>query len=64
MLLVRYQDRVAGFVGSSVYYLAPHLETLPPQDIDRRRVEALCQWALVVLALTGTEPGRLPKDPP
>ena len=62
MMLVRYQDRVAGFVGASVYYLAPHLENLPPEDIDRRRVEALCQWALVVLALTGKEPGRLPQD--
>ncbi len=64
MMLVRYQDRVAGFVGASVYYLAPHLESLPPEDLDRRRVEALCQWALVVRALTGKEPGQLPQDRP
>lgn len=29
MLLVRYQTKVAGFVGASVYYLAPHLENPP-----------------------------------
>jgi hypothetical protein len=60
MMLVRYQNQVAGFVGATVYYLAPHLESLPPGDVDRRRVEAVCEWALVVLALTGAEPGRLP----
>ena len=62
MLLVL-PNRVAGFVGSSVYYLALHLANVPPQHIDRRRVEVLCQWALVMLAVTGTEPGGLPKRP-
>ncbi len=47
MMLVRYQNQVAGFVGATVYYLAPHLARLPPSHVDRRRVEVVCQWALV-----------------
>ena len=58
MMLVRYQNEVAGFIGATRYYLAPALEALPAQDIDRRRVEVLCEWALLVIALTGVEPGR------
>lgn len=57
-MLVRYQDQVAGFVGATVYYLAPHLENLPADSIDRRRVEVVCQWALDIRAQTGTHPGQ------
>jgi len=61
-MLVRYQGRIAGFVGATRYELAPDLLRRPAADVDRRRVMAVCEWALEVRRLTGREPGRLPHD--
>ena len=58
-MLVRYPGRIARFVGSTPYELAPDLLRRPAGDIDRRRVTAVCEWALEVRRLTGREPGRL-----
>lgn len=55
-MLVRYQGRVAGFVGATRYGLAPELEARDFDDIDRRRVQVVCEWALLVRELTGREP--------
>jgi hypothetical protein len=63
MMLVRYQGKVAGFVGATRYGLAPELEARHAGDVDRRRVQMVCEWALLVRELTGCEPGRLPRDP-
>ena len=63
MMLVRYQGKVAGFVGATRYGLSPELEARHAGDVDRRRVQAVCEWALLVRELTGYEPGRLPQDP-
>ena len=63
-MLVRYQGRVAGFVGATRYALAPELEARAIDDVDRRRVQIVCEWALLVRRLTGSEPGRLPDDQP
>jgi hypothetical protein len=63
MMLVRYQGKVAGFVGATRYGLAPELAARHAGDVDRRRVQAVCEWALLVRELTGHEPGRLPQDP-
>jgi hypothetical protein len=62
MMLVRYQGQVAGFVGATRYGLTPELEARDAGDIDRRRVQIVCEWALLVRELTGHEPGRLPED--
>jgi hypothetical protein len=62
MMLVRYQGRVVGFVGATRYGLAPELDSRPVDDVDLRRVTAVCQWALEVRRATGCEPGRLPQD--
>ena len=64
MMLVRYQDRVAGFVGATGYRLSPELEARDIDNVDRRRVQTVCEWALLVRGLTGCEPGRLPRDQP
>jgi hypothetical protein len=64
MMLVRYQGRVAGFVGATSYGLSPELDARELTDVDRRRVQTVCEWALLVRRLTGSEPGRLPKDRP
>ena len=64
MMLVRYQGQVAGFVGATRYGLSPELKARDADDIDRRRVQAVCDWALLVRELTGREPGRLPRDQP
>lgn len=61
-MLVRYQGEIAGCVGATRYHLAPSLADLPPSDVDRRRIEVTCEWALDVRSLTGLEPGRLPQD--
>ena len=61
-MLVRYPGRIARFVGSTPYELAPDLLRRPAGDIDRRRVTAVCEWGLEVRRLTGREPGRLPHD--
>lgn len=62
MMLVRYQGKVAGFVGATRYALSPELEARHASDVDRRRVEMVCEWALLVHELTGHERGRLPQD--
>jgi hypothetical protein len=62
MMLVRYQGRVVGFVGATQYGLTPELASRPADDLDRRRVTAVCEWALDVRRATGCEPGRLPHD--
>ena len=62
-MLARYQGRVAAFVGATRYSLAPGLEERGADDIDRRRVQVACEWALLIRALTGREPGR-PQDQP
>jgi len=64
MMLVCYQSQVAGFVGATRYGLSPELEHRNQSDVDRRRVSAVCEWALEVRRLTGAEPGRLPGEPP
>ena len=64
MMLVRYQGQVAGFVGATRYGLAPELAARPVDDVDRRRVTAVCEWALEVRRISGCEPGRLPGDRP
>ena len=64
MMLVRYQGQVAGFVGATRYGLAPELAARPVDDVDRRRVTAVCEWALEVRRISGREPGRLPGDRP
>ena len=61
-MLVRYQGRIAGFIGATRYELAPDLLWRPAANIDRRRITAVCEWALEVRRLTGREPGRLPHD--
>ena len=61
-MLVRYQGRVAGFVGATRYRLSPELEARDVGDADRRRVQAVCEWALLVGELSGREPRRLPSD--
>jgi hypothetical protein len=50
-------------LGATRYSLSPELEAREVTDVDRRRVEVVCDWALVVRRLTGLEPGRLPRDP-
>jgi hypothetical protein len=62
MMMVKYQGRVVGFVGATRYALAPELQARGPDDVDRRRVTAVCKWALEVRRATGCEPGRLPHD--
>lgn len=62
MMLVRYQGQVAGFVGATRYRLSPELETRDVNDTDRRRVQTVCEWALLMRSLTRCEPGRLPSD--
>ena len=64
MMLVRYQGQVAGFVGATRYGLAPELAARPVDDVDRRRVTAVCEWALEVRRISGREPGCLPGDRP
>jgi len=64
MMLVRYQGQAVGFVGATRYGLTPRLAARPIDDVDRRRVTALCEWALEVRRATGCEPGRLPSDQP
>lgn len=62
VMLVRYQGQVAGFVGATRYGLSPQLKDRELTDVDRRRVNAVCEWALEVRRLAGAEPGRLPQD--
>ena len=64
MMLVRYQGQVAGFVGATRYGLAPELAARSVDDVDRRRVTTVCEWALEVRRISGCEPGRLPGDRP
>ena len=64
MMLVRYQGQVAGLVGATRYGLAPELAARPVDDVDRRRVTAVCEWALEVRRISEREPGRLPGDRP
>ena len=64
VMLVRYQGQVAGFVGATRYGLAPELAARAEDDVDRRRVMAVCEWALEVRRISGREPGRLPGDRP
>jgi hypothetical protein len=64
VMLVRYQGQVAGFVGATRYGLSPELAARPEDDVDRRRVVAVCEWALEVRRISGCEPGRLPGDRP
>jgi hypothetical protein len=61
-MLIRYQGRVVGFVGATRYELVPAFERRAPADIHRRRLVAVCEWALEVRRVTGCEPGRLPHD--
>ena len=62
-MLIRYQGEVVGVVGATRYGLAPDSDGSPwPDDVDRRRVVAVCEWALEVRRATGCEPGRLPGD--
>jgi hypothetical protein len=62
MMLIRYQGRLVGFVGVTRFDLVPELELRAVDDVDRRRVTAVCEWALSVRRLTGCEPGRLPHE--
>jgi hypothetical protein len=62
MMLVRYQGRLVGFVGATQYGLTSELERRPAYDVDRRRVIAVCEWALEMRRHTGCEPGRLPHE--
>ena len=64
MMLVRYQGQVAGFVGATRYELSPELAARDVDDVDRRLMQAVCEWALIVRKVTGCEPGRLPSDQP
>jgi hypothetical protein len=66
VMLVRYQGQVAvaGFVGATRYGLSPELAARPEDDVDRRRVVAVCEWALELRRISGREPGRLPGDRP
>lgn len=64
MMLVRYQQQIAAFVDATRYELSPELSARRAGDVDRRRVELMCQWALQVRRLSGREPGRLPQDDP
>lgn len=61
-MLVRYQGDVVGVVGATRYGLAPSLHGRAWRDVDRRRVIAVCEWALAVRDATGSEPGRLPGE--
>lgn len=61
-MLVRYQRKLVGFVGATHYRLAPDLQSRPPDDVDRQRVTAVCEFALDVHRLTGCEPGRRPHE--
>lgn len=61
-MLVRYQGDVVGFVGATRFDLIPSLKDRPVDDVDLRRVTAVCQWALAVRHSTGCEPGRLPHE--
>ena len=61
-MLIRYQGEVVGVVGATRYGLAPTLHGRAWPDVDRRRVTAVCEWALEVRRATGCEPGRLPGD--
>jgi hypothetical protein len=63
MMLVRYQGQVAGFIGATRYGLSPELADRDPSDLDRRRVSAVCEWALQHRRLYGHEPGRHPHQP-
>jgi hypothetical protein len=64
MMPVRYQGKLVGFVGATQYGLAPELSRRPAEDIDRRRVTAVCESALEMRRLTGCAPGRLPHERP
>jgi hypothetical protein len=64
MMLVRYQGQVAGFVGATRYTLAAHRAGRPATDVDRRRMQAVREWALEVRRLTGSEPGRRLREHP
>ena len=59
MMLIRYQGQVIGFVGLSEYFLVPEIENRPPWNSDRRRVRAVCDWAVQFRRVTGHEPGRI-----
>lgn len=61
-MLVRYHGQVAGFVGATRYRLAPQLDERDPEDIDRRRVQVVCEWALLVRKLADREAEALPRD--
>ena len=64
VMLVRYQGQIAGFVGATRYGLSPELAARPEDDGDRRRVVAVCEWALELRRISGREPGRPPGDRP
>ena len=61
-MLVRYQGNVVGFVGATEFGLVPGLRRRAADDVDRRRVTAVCEWALEMRRQTGYEPGRLPHE--
>jgi hypothetical protein len=61
-MFIRYQGQFVGFVGVSQFGLMPELARRPAKDVDRRRVTAVCEWALEVRLVTGCEPGRLPHE--
>ncbi len=60
MIMVKYQGQVAGFIGASTYGLAPGLADRAAHDIDRRRLDVVCQWALRTRRRTGKDAGRDP----
>ena len=61
-MLLRYQGQVVGFIGAPRYDLVRELAGRSVDDVDRRRVAAVCDWALELRRSTGCEPGRLPGD--
>jgi len=55
MMLALYQGQPAAFVGATRHALMPELEALPADHPDRRRVDAVCLFALEVRRVTASE---------
>jgi hypothetical protein len=62
MMAVHYRGEPVVFIGATQYGLVAELVHLPSDDVDRRRVTAVCEWALEMRRHTGCEPGRLPHE--